>query len=78
MVDRLEICPQIDFRVDWNLLPKNQGQHIQEDVLPYALCQLQCPVSAALASIFRMDPISTTYAAPPPHLVPEKPPPLPA
>ena len=34
------------------LLPKNQRQHrtlhIQKDVLPYALCYLLCPVSAAL------------------------------
>ena len=40
------------------LLPNNQRQHrtlhIQKDVLPYALCSLLCPVSAALASIFRM------------------------
>ena len=46
-------------------LPNNQRQHrtlhIQKDVLPYALCQLLCPVSAALASIFRMDSISTSY-----------------
>jgi hypothetical protein len=38
------------------LLPNNQRQHrtlhIQEDVLPYALCWLLCPVSAARASIF--------------------------
>jgi len=37
-------------------LPNNQRQHrtshIQKDVLPYALCQLLCPVSAALASSF--------------------------
>jgi len=48
------------------LLPTNQRQHrtlhIQKDVLPYALCQLLCPVPAALASIFRMDSISTTYS----------------
>ena len=37
------------------LLPKNQRQHrtlhIQENVLPYALCCLLCPLSAALASM---------------------------
>ena len=47
------------------LLPNSQRQHrtlrIQKDVLPYALCWLLCPVPAALASIFRMDSISTTY-----------------
>ena len=43
------------------LLPNNQHHHIQKDVLPYALCQLLCPVSAALASIFRMDSIPTSY-----------------
>ena len=41
------------------LLPNNQSQHrtlhIQKDVLPCALCLLLCPVSAALASIFRME-----------------------
>ena len=46
------------------LLPNNQRQHrtlhIQEDVLPYALCYSLCPVSAALASIFQMDSISTS------------------
>ena len=47
------------------LLPNNQRQHrtlhIQKDVLPYALRWLLCPVSAALARIFRMDAISTSY-----------------
>ena len=47
------------------LLPNNQRPHrtlhIQKDVLPYALCWLLCPVSAAFASIFRMDSISTSY-----------------
>ena len=47
------------------LLPNFQRQHrdlhIQKDVLPYALCKLLCPVSAALASIFRMDSIYTSY-----------------
>ena len=42
----------------------NQRQHctlhVPQDVLPYALCWLLCPVSAALASIFRMDSISTS------------------
>jgi hypothetical protein len=46
-------------------LPKSQRQHrtlhTQKDVLPYALCQLLFPVSADLASIFRMDSISTSY-----------------
>jgi hypothetical protein len=47
-------------------LPNKQRQHrtlhIHTDVLPYmyALCQLLCPVSAALARIFRMDSISTS------------------
>ena len=44
----------------------NQRQHrtlhIQNDVLPCALCLLLCPVSAALASISRMgNAISTSY-----------------
>jgi hypothetical protein len=47
------------------LLPNNQRQrrtsHIQKDVPPYALCLLPCPVSAALARIFQMDLISTSY-----------------
>jgi hypothetical protein len=46
------------------LLPNNQRQHrtfyIQQDMLPYAFCWLLCPVPAALASIFRMDSISTS------------------
>ena len=46
-------------------LPNNQRQHstlhIEKDVLPHALCQLPCPVSAALVSFFRMDSISTSY-----------------
>ena len=48
------------------VLPNNQRQHrtlhIQKDVLPYALCESLCPVSATLASISRMDSISTSYA----------------
>ena len=47
------------------LLPNNQRHHCtlhsQKDVLPCALCQLRCPVPAALASILRMDSISTSY-----------------
>ena len=47
------------------VLPNNQRQHhtlhIQKDVLPYAMRYLLCPVSAARASIFRMDSISTSY-----------------
>ena len=47
------------------VLPNSQRQHrtlhIQKDVLPYALCLLLCPVSAALASMFRMDLVSTSY-----------------
>ena len=47
------------------LLPNNQRQqrtlHTLEDDLPYVLCYVQCPVSAALASIFRVDSISTSY-----------------
>ena len=35
--------------------------HIQNDVLPNALRYLLRPVSAALASIFRMDSIFTSY-----------------
>ena len=50
---------------DWHLSPNNQRQHrtlhMQKDVLPYALCYLLCPVSADLASIRRMDSISTSY-----------------
>ena len=50
------------------LLPNNRRQHrtlhIQKDVLPYALCSLLCPVPAAVASIFRMDSISTSYRLP--------------
>ena len=46
-------------------LPNNQRHHrtlhIQKDVLPYALSYSLCPVSAALASISRMDSISTSY-----------------
>ena len=46
------------------LLPNNQRQHrtlhVRKDVLPYVLCYMLCPVSAALASIFRMYPISTS------------------
>ena len=51
------------------LLPNNQRQHrtlhIQKDVLPYALCYLLCSVLAALASIFWMDSISTSYTCHP-------------
>ena len=49
-------------------LPNNQRQHrtlhIQTDVLPCALSWLLCHMSAALASIFRMDSISTCYSPP--------------
>ena len=49
------------------LLPNNRRQHrtlhIQKDVLPYALCWFLWPMSAALASIFRMDSTSTSYIA---------------
>ena len=45
--------------------PNNQRQHrtlhIQKDVLPCALCQSLCPVSAAFASIFRIDSISASH-----------------
>jgi len=51
-----------DIRI---LLPNNPRQHrtshLQKDVLPYALCWGLCPVSTALASISRMDSISTSY-----------------
>jgi hypothetical protein len=47
------------------LLPNNQRQHrtlhIQKDVLPCALRQLLCPVSVALANLFRMDSISPSH-----------------
>ena len=47
------------------LLPNNQRQHrtlhIQEDVRPYALCWLLCPVSVAVARIHQKDLISTSY-----------------
>ena len=53
------------------LLPNNQRQHrtlhVQKDVLPYALCEILCPVSAALASLSRMDSISTSYFVPGNH-----------
>ena len=45
-----------------NNLRQHRTLHIQKDVLPYALCYLLCPVSAALASIFRMDSIITSYS----------------
>ena len=52
------------FRQIGLLLLNKQHQHrtlhIQKDVLPYALCLLLCPVSAALAGIFWMDSISTS------------------
>ena len=45
--------------------PNNQHQqrtlHVKEDVLPNALCLLLCPVSAALASICKIDLIYTSY-----------------
>ena len=53
------------FRETGISLPNNQLHdrtlHIQNDVLPYVLCWLLCPVLVALASIFRMDSISTSY-----------------
>ena len=53
------------FRNIGILLPKNQRQHrnldIKKNVLPCTLCYLLSPVSAALASIFRMDSNSTSY-----------------
>ena len=49
---------------DWHLLPNNQRQHrtlhIQKDALLYALCYSRCPVSADIASVSRMDSISTS------------------
>ena len=55
------------------LLPNNQRQHrtlhFQKVVLPYAVCQLLCPVPAALASIFRMNSIFTSYYTPHPTRV---------
>ena len=49
------------------LVPNNQRQHralhIQKDVLPYALRKFLCPVTAALASVFRMDSTSTSYVS---------------
>ena len=54
-----EVLLEIDL-----LLPDDSRQHrtlnIQQDVLPYALFPLLCPVSVALASIFWMDSISTS------------------
>jgi len=48
------------------LLPNDQRQHrtlhIQKDVLPDALCQLLCPLSAAPAGILWMDSIATSYS----------------
>ena len=45
---------------------QHQRQHrtlrTQKGVLPYALYWSLCPVSAALASIIRMDSIATSYA----------------
>ena len=50
------------------LLPNNQRQHrtlnTEKDVLPCALCWSLCPVSAALASIFRMDSLSNACTFP--------------
>ena len=52
-------------RVSGVLLPNNQRQHhtvhFQIYVLPYALCWLMGPVPAALASIFRVGSISSSY-----------------
>ena len=61
-----ETPPILLVRRDISILsPNNQRQprtlHIQEDVLPDALCKQLCPVSAALASISRMDSISSSY-----------------
>ena len=62
---------QVSWREIGISLPNNQRQHrtlhIQKDVLPCALCQLLCLVSAALASFSRMDSISTscTSSSPP-------------
>ena len=47
---------EIDF-----LVPDNQRQHNQKNLLPYAVCSLPCPVSAALASIFQVNSIFTSY-----------------
>ena len=58
------VCETEDANIDIQL-PNNQRQHrtvnIQKNVLPYALCHLLCPVSAALASIFRLNLISTSF-----------------
>ena len=61
-----ETAARITRRVEIGvLLPNNQRQHrtlhVQKDVLPFTLCELLCPVSAALARIFRMDSVSTSY-----------------
>jgi len=54
---------QIEEIRNWSL--NNQRQHptfhILKRVLPYALCLSLSPVSAASASIFRMDSISPSY-----------------
>ena len=64
LTERRRIACPTDIDI---LLLNNQRQlrtlHIQKNVLPYALCWLLCPVSAALASFFRMDLISTSYKA---------------
>ena len=65
---KINYIKKIDSPPPYNIvffLPNNQRQHrtlhVQMDVLSYALYRLLCPVSAALASIFRMDSISTPY-----------------
>ena len=41
------------FRDMGNLLPSNQRQHrslhVEKDVLPYALCQLLCPIQKSVS-----------------------------
>ena len=63
--DKGERVERMCKRVIGIILPNNQQQHhashIQKDVLRYAFCLLLFPVSAALASIFWMDSISTSY-----------------
>jgi len=73
--DKLAVLPELAHLGALHLrseigisLPNHQHQHctlhVQQDVLPYALGQLLCPASAAGASIFQMDSVSTCGASP--------------
>ena len=56
-------CPSPERLVSYCRINHRQHRtlHVQKDVLPCAVCQSPCPVSAALASIFRIDSIFTSY-----------------